>query len=320
MTRTTTLMVTAACLVAAGGLLGCSDDGAGDEDNGVAEEGFDSIQSELRGGWTASTDMALSLRFPVYRRSNNQQYGYAYCTGVALSPHWILTSAHCLDYIWNGVEVVANQRGSIYRNNSGSAQKIYDNGAWQARIPASWDAWDQEVGLDFGLIRLLDGALTTYPMWGRIIDEGHHNLWDFMNSGLYVSGFGYGSASETSCSLSLLPRTGVLARWYYGISEVGGYQNFGDTICVGDSGGPWYQHVGSRYLMFGLTSRGTNVTTDCSDQCIGSGETVRAANIAQRIDWIESATANGGLPLDCRLYAVYNSGNQKYYYYHLCQE
>lgn len=285
--------------------MGCS---AGDVGESVVGEDIEpgAVQQPIRnadGPGDAGFALGLTITFEEAGSTNTKTGS---CTGVALTPHWILTSAHCLRLSLDGKEYRA-RRVRAYRQpyfDQYDKQEIY-NGRVGYKVPKNWDPMTlNPEDSDIGLMKLAEGTMSPSPHeWGRIYDDSLWDLWYEVDGEFTATGWGLGNTNTTSCSLSSLkPRTGRVSTWGLTGSMTLGYQDLGTNLCEGDSGGPWWgQPSGSRYkLTWGITSRGPKF--DCSYQCVGTNEIVAAVYPGVWLDWIEAASTEARLPLDCRRY------------------
>lgn len=231
----------------------------------------------------------------------------SYCTGLAISPHWVLTAAHCTRDFTSGVRVT-NALKVYSTNNSYDNVLIYGQTAAFAdamfiRHP-SWDGSGTDKHDDVALIKLygrgLDDGDTLDPFSARIFWDSREP-WKSSYSGdrdFNVAGYGYGPDSCTDSDSDLVKRLGRFqldpSIPNYSTSYTAKAQTpYGQDICPGDSGAPWLLSRTGWYA-FAIHS-GEAPTQEVGGQEFGT-------LIRPKMAWIES-TAAARLPaLHCANY------------------
>ncbi len=241
------------------------------------------------------------------------------CTAVALSPHWLLTAAHCIRIFQDGVSWRSRDVEVWRQTQSGNSNtELVYGGRMGFKLPSGWDPVNMPLKYDIGLIKLTEAAMNPSPhSWGRIYDGSRDDLWNYLAAeNIVIGGWGQGNTTQTNCNLtSMVPRSGQLSISSLNAETIVGIQDQYENICVGDSGGPWWDKpTGSSYkLTWGINSRGDSLD-ECGNRCIADGDPAYAVYPGSWIDWIEDATSDARLPLDCKRYV---SGD---WYYQRCYE
>ncbi len=271
-------------------LAGCSgstnDD---DESPAVAKE-------ELRGGTV--TNATGVVDYFLYDGEGTSAANDV-CTGSMIAPNVVLTAAHCLDTL--GSKTSDSGTGSFtirYFDPVGGLRVVYSGSATWSVFPTYngiGDGYGVEANDDIAIIKV-DGrfAGTTYRDYLRIyVDSasGVGGTLDIFGAGIYTYN-GY--------------KDNKLRMWPLGVEEVHDWHikidnNEAETVCKGDSGGPWVRNVSfagqNVPLIAGLAS---NMEID--EGILGEGDTCANNDpefdhdnaygpriTGPRVDWIETA-------------------------------
>lgn len=208
-------------------------------------------------------------------------YDSGLCSATILSPHWILTAAHCLEGVPNGatIDIADGNGGTIYSGTANFHTHPHYGGT------SVWGTSDTDD--DVGLVQIPGDGLVppdTAAFYTDHLDKGDV---------VAVIGFGYGSpvGSSSDCDdgfygpkrIAFYPLTTVETEKLeidYGNQE----------ICPGDSGGPWHEWLAGRHMVVGLSA---------NRRWYNDADAVR---VRPKIDWFEEASAAVREPLTCPTY------------------
>lgn len=228
------------------------------------------------------------------------------CSGLAITPNYILTAAHCFGRssffavaVWSGLysETVAF---------SGTAQVVVHPSWSPSRSDA--DAWDLAVVRLFGT-----GLGASFPK-GRVY-AGPETPWTTKGNGFYVAGYGRGSAPGGSKNCSGADGGGVIKRGgnfaFLGKGRksgstwlsVDGYSSL-RTTCNKDSGTPYILPRHGQDLAFAIHSGSQEK----------AGGTIRATMLQPKMDWVMTTAATMGVPLSCSLVRDHRVSPAIHYY------
>lgn len=175
------------------------------------------------------------------------------CTGSLLPNNIILTAAHCIGpipeamYIVFGTEL--NSQAQIRR-----AHSIKVSEYWETRRNSMLDTGDIALIHFKGSVPQGYKPATLLPSQ-KILRPGTQTV---------LVGFGYNDGVNKSGAGQVRHTTVKIADPNYSMTEVKLDQTQGTGACHGDSGGPAYVKIGSRYYLWGITSRGVD---DANDDC-----------------------------------------------------
>jgi MYXO-CTERM domain-containing protein len=209
-----------------------------------AATGPAALEQEIVGGTTDTADSGVVL---IYMTIPGQQGG-ALCTGEVISPHVVLTAAHCA----GGEDpTVTNAVWRIYLGNDFSKATAADLLAVkEAHYDPQFDVNNLPAGNDIGLL-VLQSALpsTIAPLvFNRASMETGFDGQSvrFVGYGLDNGTAQTGAGIKRTTTTTLTDHTTMLLHFSDGTHET----------CNGDSGGPAFMTVGGKEVIVGLTSYG----------------------------------------------------------------
>lgn len=228
------------------------------------------------------------------------------CSGVAISPNYILTAAHCFNH---SSFFAVTVRAGLFSETvafAGTAQVVV-HPSWSPTA-ANRDAWDIAV------VRLFNGGLGTGFERARIY-SGPETPWTAKGNGFYVAGYGRGTSSggARNCSSgdsgNIIKRGGNFA--FLGTGQksgstflsVNGYSSL-RTTCKGDSGAPYILPRNGVDFAFAIHSGSTDI----------AGGAMRGTMIEPKLSWIQSTAASMGVPLVCPLVRDRRTSPAMHYY------
>jgi secreted trypsin-like serine protease len=223
------------------------------------------VGEEIIGGTTDTTDSAVVL---LYMTVPGQQGG-ALCTGEVVSPHVVLTAAHC-----TGGEdpTVTNATWRVFLGNDFSTATAADLLAVkEAHFNPSFSINNLPGGNDVG-VAILQNALpsTIVPLtYNRAsMDSGFDGKpVRFVGYGLDNGTAQTGAGVKRTTTTTLSDHTALLLHFSDGTHET----------CNGDSGGPALMTLGGKETIVGLTSYG-------DVNCAAGGYDTRVDAMAAWID------------------------------------
>jgi Trypsin len=274
-----------------------------------------------------STQMPWSVRLVISRIGSDEKVR---CTGVALTQHWILTSAHCLEGRAKSTDEVQVDLGKgttpLYPSGTGS----YYNHPDHDDILGVGGDW----GDDIGLVRLYGQGifpeLRAKIYYGKEVEDP--SRWKEGAKIFFTAGYGYGSdlgdgvdCPDDSNSLGtkrlgrfkLTGNTdddGILGGGHP-IAVEARSAGFGGEhkLCRGDSGSPWAFSVGGdpngEKFVFGLSGGSWLRSWPFH------GGNFWANLLTAKMKWVVETAAAKGVPIVC---PVYDRGS--IYSYRQCTE
>jgi secreted trypsin-like serine protease len=206
--------------------------------------GIGETRSAIVGGTTDTGDPGVVLVFAQRPGSASASL----CTGEVISPHVVLTAAHCVD----PATVGTGNQFSIFLGNNLTTQQ---NSAslWVDAASTDYDsAFDPnqlQGGHDIGVVI----TKTALPVTPLPVNQTALTTAD-QNAMLRVVGFGITSTSAQQDT------SGIKRQMSTPLSQVGTTQiEFGNATtntCEGDSGGPAFMTRGGQEVIVGITSYG----------------------------------------------------------------
>jgi V8-like Glu-specific endopeptidase len=223
------------------------------------------VGEEIIGGTTDTTDSAVVL---LYMTVPGQQGG-ALCTGEVISPHVVLTAAHC-----TGGEdpSVTNATWRVYLGSDFSKATAADLLAVkEAHYNPSFSINNLPGGNDVGVAILqnaLPSTIVPLPYNRGSMDSGFDgNPVRFVGYGLDNSTAQTGAGVKRTTTTTLTDHTALLLHFSDATHET----------CNGDSGGPAFMTIGGKETIVGLTSYG-------DVNCATGGYDTRVDAL---VDWID---------------------------------
>ncbi|MEO6950992.1 MAG: trypsin-like serine protease [Polyangia bacterium] len=219
-------------------------------------------QSAIIGGTTDTSDPSVVL---VYAQTSSQ--GGAICSGEVVSPHMVLTAAHCVDPAV--LKTTTAMFGIFLGSNINDQTQANDQSNWLevagTDFDPQFDVNQLQNGHDIG-------EVTTTTVIPRDLLPIHQTQLTQSDVGksLRLVGFGISSGSDSQGTTAGTRRTvgttveGVDSKLvYYGDSQ--------HNTCEGDSGGPAFMTINGVETIVGVTSFGDQscaqggVDTDVAD-------------------------------------------------------
>lgn len=233
-----------------------------------------------------NADTADTSVVAVIITSANGPQNDAVCSGTVISPHVVLTAAHCLDPAVVGpIDHVSIFLGSDF----GDATETGNASNFVAVASTSFDPQFTPLstngGHDLGLIV----AATTLPQAPMGLNRSSLGSGD-IGTAVHAVGFGQSSGTDPT---SAGPRRAIDTTIFEIDSE---HIVLDDVICEGDSGGPTFITKNGVMLVAGVHSFTT------TPNCIGDGDDTRVDLYASSIiDPVVKAADPGFLPSGCNV-------------------
>jgi secreted trypsin-like serine protease len=232
------------------------------------------VGQPIIGGTTDTADPSVVLLYVTVPG----QSGGALCTGEVISPHVVLTAAHCAG---GDDPSVTNALYHVYLGDDfGNAHLADLIRAKEAHYHPQFDANNLTAGNDVGVIIMNDAlAVTPLPYNHASMNTGFDGgTVRFVGYGLDNATAQTGGGVKRATSTTLTDHTDLLLHFSDGTHET----------CNGDSGGPAFMSIGGRETIVGLTSYGDVA-------CADGGWDTRVDALAAWIDgWV--AQFDSGTP------------------------
>lgn len=220
----------------------------------AAPEDAPTVRSALIGGEESTS--AATVEVVIQLKKNPTPETSFSCTGVVVSPHVVLTAAHCVSpqtvtqgqswFIFKGSDSNdATQIGN--RRNFGYAKEV--------RFDPAWKLEELEGGHDIGAVVVLD-KLSIEPV--RLNRSALTQ--DTVGSIARLVGYGVRKAGDVDSSghrdEATLPIAGLndLELWFTATTRA-------PALCEGDSGGPSFLNVNGSEVLVGIHSHVEHVRT-----------------------------------------------------------
>ncbi|HEX8951053.1 MAG TPA: trypsin-like serine protease [Polyangia bacterium] len=216
-------------LLAMGALAACS-----------APAAVDSVSQAIVNGSTDNADPAVVMVLAHMPGSQNASL----CTGEIVSPHVVLTAAHCLDPALVGT-------GSVFNVFTGTTPNASTSMAVkETHFNASFDNMNPQNGNDVGVL-ILATPTTVAPV-------GYNRApmpQSMVGSAARLVGYGITMVPDTMPSSAGTKREAPTTLAHLDTQFVG-LQDGSHGICEGDSGGPAFMMFGGTERIAGITSFG----------------------------------------------------------------
>jgi Trypsin len=221
------------------------------------------------------------------------------CTAEVLTPHWLLTAAHCLH---GKPEVSSGRTVRAVNPASGITSFIYSGSARYILYPDY--VHDDPIRVhDIALVQLLDGNGIIMPSYARIYRDGREP-WAASFSGsrrFEVAGFGLGTdpGGSSTCEDGMIgvkrlgtefELTGQSHMADFAPAKVAARFTGVQQLCDGDSGSPWLLRRGGTLMQFAIHSGSRGKL---------NGDKA-ATLVGPKLDWILAHTFFRGRPVECR--------------------
>ena len=170
------------------------------------------------------------------------------CSGEIISPHVVLTAAHCVDpaVVGSNVQFVVFT-GDVLSMTAPPADFL---AVKETHFDAAFNQNDPTQGHDVGIV-ILKNASTIPPLpFNRTALTQ-----SMVGMNARIVGYGITMASDTTGTTAGTRRQAMTKVNNVDATLVG-FEDGSHTICEGDSGGPAFMTIGGRELIVGVTSYG----------------------------------------------------------------
>jgi secreted trypsin-like serine protease len=211
----------------------------------VAPTATSSTAQPIIGGTTVTTDPAVVLLVATIGRS-----GQAYCTAEIVSPHVVMTAAHCVDPSeLGGTATFQVFLGADINGSMGNDQSLYLD-VKETHFNSQFDGNQVENGNDVGVAILSAAAPVTPILMNRTALTNAD-----VGQPLRLVGFGIDSGNDQQGSSAGTKRQVSTPLTSYDSLFI----DFGTAqkgTCEGDSGGPAFMTINGQEVITGITSFG----------------------------------------------------------------
>lgn len=214
---------------------------APDEGDTAQARAVGELREPIVGGAATSLYPAVPLLYSEF----SQQDGAQLCSGTLISPHVILTAAHCVEFPEGPPSQYVAYFGSNVTVESDPGRVGAVNISDYTFDPA-WNIDNLEAGHDIGLV-VLSQAAPVSPM-----PYNHRTIEDLLGQQVHLVGWGRTSGAGEDVGVkrevmsALQQTTPLLMR----------YGSAAANTCQGDSGGPNFMTIEGVEVVAGITSYG----------------------------------------------------------------